>query len=256
MACGTSTRSTQSSRSAGSSPAPAASSQPVQSAVPARATTPAAPVARTYSVYSDADALAFANSTQALYNDPQFKKARGLYISDTNPYGDGFSYSQHLNYKLDNGIPLNATEKSMDKNIQKGMRKIGKDSELVRYCHDDIIQALGVSDYSKMSDSALKSALVGTQFQTTSYMSTSYTGTKSKSPFAPGQPAGGGREVILKIKAGSDTKMILGARKQAEIVLDKGTNFKVTDISFDGSYAYPRTKSKRMPRVVLEIETV
>ena len=103
-----------------------------------------------------------------------------------------------------------------------------------------------------MSDAQLQSALVGKTFKTTSYMSTSYDG--KKNPFNPSASGGGGREVVMNIKAGKDTKMVFGAKKQAEIVLNKGTNFKITGIKYDGSYATPRNSGTK-PRVVLEIET-
>jgi hypothetical protein len=184
--------------------------------------------------------------------DPDVTDAIKLYISDSNPNGDGFSHSQNLNYKLDNGMALNPTEKFIDDNIQAGMHSIGKNSKLVRYCHDDILKSAGISDYTKLSDAQLQSALVGKTFQTTSYMSTSYDG--KKNPFNPSASGGGGREVVMNINAGKDTKMVFGAKKQAEIVLNKGTNFKITGIHYDGSYATPRNAGRK-PRVVLDIET-
>ena len=205
----------------------------------------------TYGTFDDNDAQKLRDDMEDIY-DPDVTDAIKLYISDSNPNGDGFSHSQNLNYKLDNGKPLNATEKYIDDNIQAGMHAIGKNSELVRYCHDDILRSAGIADYTKMSDTQLQSALVGKTFTTTSYMSTSYDG--KKNPFNPSASGGGGREVIMKIKAGKDTKMVFGAKAQAEIVLNKGTNFKITGIKYDGSYATPRN-SGRKPRVELEIET-
>ena len=205
----------------------------------------------TYGVFDDNDAQKLRNDMEDIY-DPDVTDAIKLYISDSNPNGDGYSHSQNLNYKLDNGMPLNPTEKFIDDNIQAGMHSIGKDSELVRYCHDDILKSAGISDYTKMSDSQLQAALVGKTFKTTSYMSTSYDG--NKNPFNPSAMAGGGREVVMKINAGKDTKMVFGAKSQAEIVLNKGTNFKITGIKYDGSYATPRN-SGRKPRVELVIET-
>lgn len=204
-----------------------------------------------YGVFDDNDAQKLRDDMEDIY-DPDVTDAIKLYISDSNPNGDGFSHSQNLNYKLDNGMPLNPTEKFIDDNIQAGMHSIGKNSELVRYCHDDILKSAGISDYTKMSDTQLQSALVGKTFTTTSYMSTSYDG--KKNPFNPSAMAGGGREVVMKIKAGKDTKMVFGAKKQAEIVLNKGTNFKITGIKYDGSYATPRNAGRK-PRVELEIET-
>lgn len=205
----------------------------------------------TYGAFDDNDAQKLRDDMEDIY-DPDVTDAIKLYISDSNPNGDGFSHSQNLNYKLDNGIPLNVNEKFIDDNIQAGMHSIGKDSKLVRYCHDDILRSAGIADYTKMSDAQLQSALVGKTFQTTSYMSTSYDG--KKNPFNPSASGGGGREVVMNINAGKDTKMVFGAKAQAEIVLNKGTNFKITGIKYDGSYATPRN-SGRKPRVVLDIET-
>ena len=206
----------------------------------------------TYGVFDDKDALKLLDDMDDIYDDPDVTDAIKLYTSNSNPNNDGYSHSQNLNYKLDNGMPLSPTEKFIDNNIQKGMHAIGKDSELVRYCHDDILKNAGIPDYTKMSDSQLQSALVGKTFTTTSYMSTSYDG--KKNPFNPNAPQGGGREVVMKIKAGKDTKMVFGEKTQAEIVLNKGTNFKITGIKYDGSYAKPRN-SGRKPRIELEIET-
>lgn len=208
-------------------------------------------VPRNVTAFTDADAQQLRDDMEDIY-DPDVTDAIKLYISDSNPNGDGYSHSQNLNYKLDNGLALNVNEKFIDDNIQAGMHSIGKDTMLVRYAHDDILKSLGVNDYTKMSDSQLQKALVGTTFTTTSYTSTSYDA--SKSPFAPNNALGGGREVVMNIKAGANTKVVFGAKKQAEFVLNKGTNMKVTGIHFDGSYATPRNKGTR-PRVVLDVET-
>lgn len=205
---------------------------------------------RNYTNMTDTDAQKLRDDVDSRY-DPDVTDAIKLYISDSNPNGDGFSHSQNLNYKLDNGKPLNATEKFIDDNIQAGMHDLGKDTNLVRYCHDDILQACGIKDYSKLSDNQLQSKLVGTTLKTTSYMSTSYDG--KKNPFNPSAPNGGGREVVMNIKAGKNTKVVFGAKKQAELVVNKGTTMKIIGVHYDGSYATPRNKGYR-PRVVLDIE--
>lgn len=206
-----------------------------------------------YGIFDDNDAQQLRDDVDDMY-DPDVVDAIKLYVSNTNPNGDGFSHSQNLNYKLDNGMALNPTEKFIDDNIQAGMHSIGKDSQLVRYCHDDILQKAGIADYTKLSDAQLQSALVGKTFTSTSYMSTSYDG--SKNPFNPNAPDGNGREVVMKVKAGKDTKMVFGAKDQAEIVLNKGTNFRITGIRYDGSYATPRAlNGGSKPRVEIEIET-
>ena len=204
-----------------------------------------------YGTFDDNDAQKLRDDMEDIY-DPDVTDAIKLYISDSNPNGDGYSHSQNLNYKLDNGMKLNATEKFIDDNIQAGMHNLGKDSNLVRYCHDDILQKCGIKDYTKLTDKQLQSKLIGTKLQTTAYMSTSYDG--KKNPFNPSAPAGGGREVLMNVKAGKNTKVVFGAKKQAELVLNKGTNLKITGIHYDGTYATPRGKGRK-PRVVLDVET-
>ena len=204
-----------------------------------------------YGTFDDDDAQKLRDDMEDIY-DADVTDAIKLYISDSNPNGDGFSHSQNLNYKLENGIALNPTEKFIDDNIQAGMHSIGKDSQLVRYCHEDILKSAGISDYTKMTDAQLQSALVGRTFTTSAYMSTSYDG--KKNPFNPSAVGGGGREVVMNINAGKDTKMVFGAKKQAEIVLNKGTNMKITGIHYDGTYATPRNSGTK-PRVVIDVET-
>ena len=208
-------------------------------------------VPRNVTPFTDADAQQLRDDMEDIY-DPDVTDAIKLYISDSNPNGDGYSHAQNLNYKLDNDLPLNPSEKFIDDNIQAGMHAIGKDTTLVRYAHDDILKALGVGDYTSMTDSQLQTQLVGTTFKTTSYTSTSYDA--KKSPFAPNAPLGGGREVVININAGANTKVVFGAKKQAELVLNKGTNMRVTGIHFDGTYATPRNSGTK-PRVVLDVET-
>ena len=89
--------------------------------------------------------------------------------------------------------------------------------------------------------------------QTTSYASWSYD--KNKNPFLPGMPNGGGREVYMVMKAGSSTNMFFGAKSQAEVVTNIGTNMKISNVYYDGTYATPRLKGGRVPRVVIELES-
>ena len=205
-----------------------------------------------YHQMSDADALALINANADSYNDPDFVTARKLYISSADANGDGFSYSQNLNYKLDNGLKLDANEAWINENLSSAMHPLGQGTKLVRYCHDDILKQCGVNDYTKLSEKQLQSKLVGTQLQSTSYISTSYNA--NRSPFHPNAPMGGGREVVMNIKAKGKTKGVFGEKKQTEIILDKGTGMKITGIHFDGTYATPRN-GRRKPRIVVDIET-
>ena len=204
-----------------------------------------------FGTMSDQDAQDLRDDMEDMY-DPDVTAAIKLYISDSNPNGDGYSHSQNLNYKLDNGLPLNVNEKYIDDNIQAGMHDIGKNTQLTRFCHDDILKQCGISNYANMSEAQLSSSLVGMEIQTTSYLSTSYNA--AKSPFAPNAPLGGGREVVMHVNALSTAKMVFGAKKQAEIVLNKGTKLRFTKVEYDGTTAYPRNSGAK-PRVHIYVET-
>lgn len=205
-----------------------------------------------YKPYTDNDAAILIGANADAYDDPDFNYARKLYVSDATD-GSGFSFSQNLNYKLDNGIALNANEQFMKNMLGNGMRPIGQDTVLFRAAHDDILKQLGIKDYTKMTQTQLEQKLVGTTMQTTSYTSWSYD--KSKNPFLPGQPQGGGREVYIINKAQSSTNMFFGAKSQAEVVTNVGTNLKIKKVYFDGTHATPRLRSRSVPRIVIEVES-
>ena len=207
---------------------------------------------RNHTQFTDTDAAQMIAANVDAYDDPDFNYARKLYVSDATD-SSGFSFSQNLNYKLDNNLPLNANEQFMKDMLQNGVRPIGKDTLLFRAAHDDLLKQLGVSDYTKLSQAQLQQKLVGTTMQTTSYASWSYD--KSKNPFLPGQPNGGGREVYMVTKANASTPMFFGAKSQAEVVTSVGTNMKISNVYFDGTYATPRLKSGKVPRIVIELES-
>lgn len=222
---------------------------------------------------TDSDADNLRQQQDSMY-DPNTTAAIKMYISNTNFDGQNHSLSQTMNYLLDNGVDLsnadvNAINKQFglrlsandiasmqytDAMMSVAMHNIGKSVQLQRGAHDDMLRnTFGISDYTTMSDAQLKNALVGKTFATTSHMSTSYD--VAKNPFLnPNSPVSGGREVIYNIKAGSNTKMLFGAKAQSEIVLNKGTAFKITDVKYTGKTAYP-AGGRSKPQIVIDIET-
>lgn len=212
---------------------------------------------RKFTQFDDSDANAVRQANADAYDDPDFNYARKLYVSDATD-SNGYSFSQNLNYKLDNNLPLDANEQFMADMLQYGVRPIGKDTVLYRAAHDDVLKSMGIKDYTKLNDAQLQK-LVGTELVTTSYMSTSYD--KSKNPFVSG-PQSGGREVQMELKVGANTKIFLGAKSQAEIVTDRGTKIKLVSIGYDRDsrgnvkMATPRTSRTAKPIVKLVFETV
>lgn len=183
--------------------------------------------------------------------DPDQVSAIKSYISKQQD-AKGFTMSQNLNFKLDNNLPLSVNEQFMNTFMQSAMHTLGQDITLYRGAHQDLLERLGVKNYHTMSESQLQKALIGKAYTTTSYSSTSYD--KSKNPFYTGANAGG-REVELVMKTGKNTKVVLGAKSQTEIVTNIGTNYKVTGVRFTGRTATPRAKSGSYPVVELTVET-
>ena len=197
-----------------------------------------------------------------------------MYISAADFDNQGHSLSQTMNYLLDNGVDLNTADvKKINKQyglrlnqndlasmqytnayLSSAVHSIGQDAVLLRGAHDDMLRnAFGINDYSKLSQSQLQSQLVGKAMRTTSFWSTSYD--DNRNPFTSSKSSvSGGREVIYNIRAGKNTKCVIGAKKQSEIVLDKGTNFKVTGVRYTGRTATPKGKGSR-PQIEIDLET-
>lgn len=203
-----------------------------------------------FKAMTDAEAKQIRDDVDASYTS-DVRDAIKLYISKATD-SQGYSMSQNLNYKLDNGLKLNASEKFIDKYMQQGMHEIGKDTILTRACHDDVLKDLGIKDYTKLSEKELNKALNGGVYTTKAYNSYSYD--DSKNPFLTGSQSGG-REVIIKASTPSTTKVVFGAKSQSEIITNKGTQFQIKKVYYSGKTATPRNGSPR-PQVVLEVEIV
>lgn len=204
-----------------------------------------------FGAFSDQDAQDLRDDTDDRYT-PSVLDAIKQYISKADA-GGGYSMSQIFNNKLNNDLKLNANEKFMDRFLSQGMHDIGKDVILYRGAHEDFIkQMLGVSNYSNMTEKQLKQAMIGTEYTTKSYTSASYD--KNKNPFYTG-PNSGGREVEMVIKAPSTTKIVFGAKSQAETIINKNTKYRVTDVKFTGRQATPRGVGLK-PVLQVEVEVI
>ena len=222
---------------------------------------------------TDAEANQLRQQQDSSY-DANTTAAVKQYISNTNFDKQGHSMSQTMNFLLDNGVDLqNADLNQINKTyglrltssdlssmqftdayMSVATHALGKDTVLQRGAHDDMLRnAFGISDYTQYSESQLQSKLVGQAFSTTSYMSTSYD--ISKNPFLSSSSAvSGGREVVFNIKAGKNTNVLFGAKSQSEIVIDKGTSFRITGVRYTGQHASPRGRGY-VPQIELDIET-
>ena len=165
---------------------------------------------------------------------------------------NGYTMSQNMNHKLEDGTPLNANETYVSNQLSNSMHNLGSDLILTRAAHKDFIEALGVTNYQNMTDSQLDAAIKGAEYTEKKFVSTAVD--ISKNPFISGAVSGG-REVYINIKAPSSTKALVGNKAQSEIILDKGVKFRATGAHFDGTMAYPRNGGA-LPRVVVDVEIV
>ena len=224
-------------------------------------------------VLTDQEAQDLRDEQDSQY-DASTTAAVKMYISNTDFDHQGHSLSQVMNYLESEGVNLQTANLAAI-NKQYGLRltqsdlasmqytsaymaravhPLGQAAILQRGAHDDLLrQAFGISDYSKMSQAQLQGALVGKTFKNTSYMSTSYD--PKKNPFlSSSSGVSGGREVVYNIKAGSNTKVLFGAKSQSEVIIGKGTDFKITGVHYSGKTATPRGGSYK-PQLVIDIET-
>ena len=237
------------------------------------ATAPNIPVSAT--VLTDQQAQNLRDQQDSMY-DASTTAAVKMYISNTNFDRQGHSLSQTMNFLEEQGVDLDATSLTAinrqfglnlsasdlasmqytSNYMERAVHPLGQDTVLQRGAHDDLFKnAFGIRDYSKMTEAQLQSRLVGQTFKNTSYMSTSYDITKN--PFlsaSSGSGVSGGREVVFNIKAGKNTKVLFGAKAQSEIIIGKGTDFKITGVHYSGKTATPRGGSYK-PQIVLDIET-
>lgn len=183
--------------------------------------------------------------------DINTKMAINQYIRQDQQTG-GFTMSQNMNHKLENGLPLNANEQYVANKLDAAMHPIGKDIKLVRGAHQDFLQALGVQNYASMTEAQINAAIVGAEYTEKKFVSTAWDA--QRNPFMHG-PVSNGREVYLHIDAPSTTKAVIGNPDQAELVLSRTTKYRIKSAHFDGTTAYPRNGGT-MPRIVVDVEII
>lgn len=224
-----------------------------------------------YQQLTSADAQNIANVEKGIYG-PSEDAARKMYISNTDFDNKGHSMSQTLNWLLgqgadiDNlnprqyGLNLNrndiASLQYMNDYMPRAMHDLGTDSILYRGGHVEDLSPFGITNLNNYSLSQLQSMMVGAELTTQNYLSTSYT--IKNNPFLSSQSGSGvsgGREVVWNIKAPSGTRMMLGSRKQTEVIIDKGTQYRITGVRFTGQTATPRI-GPNQKQIEIDVEII
>ena len=176
----------------------------------------------------------------------------------------GFSRSQNLNNKLMDSqgniakAGLDQTEKKMVKYMDVAMHPLKNDTLLVRGDHaihpsgSGLMQRLGVANYQNMSQAQLSAALVGKTWTEHKYLSTSYDVTKNV--FLNGNQSGG-RSLVWNIKAKAGTNYVQARTDQAEYVLARGGQYRITGARFTGATVSPRAGGS-IKQIVIDVEVL
>lgn len=227
------------------------------------------------------DKLGYADHDDAdyhqLYNGRQYyqqqkltasqQKAAANYLEDSPEPGSLYSHSQNMNYQMANGQTLTGKYKQTHDGLMDSMHNIGYNVELTRYDHagmvDGILQGMGIGkSYEKMSQSALKKALVGAEVQENKFLSASYNGFKN-APQSTKQIFDS-RAVKINYKVKANTQAMMPGKGPGgdfgEIILaptngkaNKGG--KITDVRLTGQMVRRKgTQTYDQPRIEIDIE--
>ena len=187
-----------------------------------------------------------------LYNGRQYYQNQALsidsrvatmgYLSDVPEPNSEFSASQNMNYNMNNGIPLTANQQYMANGIESAMHNLGYNLKLQRFDHETsingLLKAVGVNQsYDTMTESQLKSALVGVNYKSNAFVSTSYNDFKN----APSSNPFTNRAVKIEYSAKAKTQAMMPGNGHGgalgEIILGLTNSYKITDVKFDGRKA-------------------
>jgi len=187
---------------------------------------------------------------QRAVSDAQTRAAVNLY-TDPNPNHGGYAISQSMNHALNNNGKLTKQQQDMADQLDRIMVPIGKETYLYRANHDGFLLRQGLDPQQIPNTKALKKALVGATWTEKGFSSTSHD--TAKNPFWAGNYMGGGREVLMRIHTAAGAKAALVQSSQAEVLLARGTKYRITDAKFTGGWAYPQ-KGGRKKIIEIDVE--
>ena len=174
------------------------------------------------------------------------------YLHDQPTPGSLYSPSQQLNYKMRQGLPLDANEQFMADSLMNGMHNMGYNVNLTRYERVDFMQRLGIQNYDSMSESQLKQAIVGKEYKDTAFGSYSYNNFKNA-------PAGNpftdkAVKVTRRTKAGTQVLMPGNGPGGAlgEIVVAPNQNVRIVDVKYTGKRGRSGSNYYKQVEVIVE----
>lgn len=228
------------------------------------------------------DAKGFADHDDAdyhqLYNRKQYyqqqqltaqqKKSADSYVDPNTEPGSLYNVAQNLNWQMVNGQKLSPKYQKVHDDMMDSMHNIGYNVNLTRYDHagmvNSMLQGLGAgSDYTRMSQSQLKKALVGKSMAENKMISTT-TNDFSNAPRNV-QSLFRDRAVKINYKTKANVQGLLmpigSGGDQGELVLAptggkgaKNAAPKITDVRYTGKTVYRSKTGRSYPQIEIDVE--
>ena len=168
--------------------------------------------------------------------------------------GSLYSPSQELNNALRKNLPLTAAQKRMMAGLDAGMHDLGYDLNTTRYDRIGYMKRiLDGADYTRMTESQLKAALIGKTYTDKAYVSLSHNRFRN----APAGNSFTDKAIEIRIHAKSTTKAIMPGRGAGgdfgEIVLGRNQQFKIVDVKLPPGQT-GRSGASYYQKVVVTVE--
>lgn len=220
--------------------------------------------------YDDADFHQMYNGRQYYARQnltPAQLQAAGSYLSSSPEPGSMYSHSQNLNYQMATGQTLTGRYKQTHDGLMSAMHNIGYNVTLTRYDHpgmvNGLLQAVNAgSNYERLTQAQLQTALVGRTVNENKFLSTSYNNFKN-APQSSKQIFDS-RAVKINYKAKANTQAMMPGKGSGgdfgEIVLapTNGTANRggtITAVRLTGQMVRRKgTQTYNQPRIELDIE--
>ncbi len=220
---------------------------------------------------SDAEASAYL-VRQAI--TPVQQAAIDLYTNPNTTPGSLYNFSQNMNYKHAQGLPMTQQERDVFNTIDGAMHNLGYNATLSRYDHastvDELLRQVGSSgNASTMTLSRLKQALVGVSYKDDRILSTSVNDFKNSSD--PSTFNTRQYKFTYRAKAGAKgfmpgqgkTPMRNSGKSKGddfgEMLLGRSNNYRIVDVRYTGKKARAKGRpkwdlSKRQIEIIVEVD--
>ena len=180
------------------------------------------------------------------------------YLNDQPMSGSLYSPSQVLNYKMrenaknPGSMPLTANEQFMVDSLNEGMHNMGYNVNLTRYTRVDFMQGLGVGNFDSMTESQLKSKLIGMSYSDPAFGSYSYNNFRN----APANNVFTDKAVKITRRTKASTQVLMPGNGPGgalgEIVVAPNQGVHIVDVRFTGKQGRSGSNWYKQVEIIVE----